>query len=301
MSNAKAPRVIVVGTDFSADSDAALAWATKIAREHGAGIIMVHALSSGVLPTPEFVPVPPEYVASVHGEAKELLEKAAARSRAEGVDVECELLLSWPSIGILDIAERFSADLIVLGTRGRSSWKRALLGSTAARVVRQAPCPVLTVHHGAAGQPRPVRTVLVPTDFSRDADAAVDAASVLLGGGPNRRLILAHAYRIPIEAAHLPAQVLSDAIRATEIAASEGLHKIAKRLHRPGLTIDLASRDGDPTDVILDLAKTDPVDVIAMGTRGRSGLARMLLGSTAERVLSSASCPVLTVHEPLAR
>jgi nucleotide-binding universal stress UspA family protein len=299
MSSVKTLNVIVVGTDFSEDATSALSWATQLARQHGARLLLVHALTSDALPAPEFVPLPPEYNEAIHSDAKRRLEEAASVARKAGVDVEHELILSSPSNGILDVAQRRGADLIVAGTRGRSGWKRALLGSTAARLVRRATCPVMTVRHDDDASPRAIRTIVVPTDFSKDADVAVATAAEIVGkSGADRRLVLVHAYRIPIEAAHLPSHVLQEAIRETERAAHDGLEKLAERLRQTGLRIEIAAREGDPTQVILELADLVRCDLIAIGTHGRSGLEHLLLGSTAERVLSSAQCPVLTVHQP---
>lgn len=299
MSNGKGLRTIVVGTDFSEDATAALGWAETIARDHGAHLVLVHAAPSEVLPAPEFIPLPAEYYERIHAESRQRLEGIAAEVRQRGLTVDCELLLSLPANGVLDVAARRNADLIVVGTRGQTGWKRALLGSTAARLVREATCPVLVVHPQDAGPPRPVRTIVVPTDFSEDASLAANAAAKLLGElGGERRLVLLHAYRCPIEAAHLPAKVLMDALRDAERAAQQSLESLAATLRRPGLTIDTMAREGYPPEVIVELARTAKADLIAMGTHGRSGLGRFLLGSTTERVLPTAPCPVLTVHRP---
>lgn len=297
MSNVQGPRTIVAATDFSDDARTALSWAEQIAKEHGARLVLAHAITSEALPAPEFVPLPAEARAAIHAEAERHLEEEAAGPRSRGLAVDCELVLSAATVGILEIAERRGADLLVAGTSGRSGWKRALLGSVAARLVRQASCPVLTVHHGDGAASRPVRTVVVPTDFSPDAELALESATSILGdGGADRRLLLVHAFRVPIEAPQLPQSVLSEAIRECERGARERLAGIAEKLARPGLTVDLLAHQGHPSEVILDVARSSGADLIAMGTHGHSGLARLLLGSTAERVLPSATCPVLTVH-----
>lgn len=298
MSNPNGLRTIVAATDFSDDAACAAAWAKEIARQHGARIVLIHAFVAEAVPAPEFVPLPPQYYEEIHGEARHRLDAEAAALRGAGVEVTAEVVLSSPALGVVDAARRHGADLIVAGTRGRTGWKRALLGSTAARLLREAPCPVLTVHRQDTGHPRPVRTVLVPTDFSEDAALAADAAARFLGAtgtGP-QRLVLLHAYRVPIEAMHLPAQVLMEAIRTTADAARNSLDALATKLQRPGLTVEPMARQGYPPDVIIEQAAVAGADLIAMGTHGRSGLGRMLLGSTAERVLATAPCPVLTVR-----
>jgi nucleotide-binding universal stress UspA family protein len=289
----------VVATDFSEDAACARAWATEIARKHGSTILLVHACAAQAVPAPEFVPLPPQYYEEVHGDAKRRLEEEAAHVRAAGVDAESELVLSFPTPGVLDVAARCEARLIVAGTRGRTGWKRVLLGSTAGRLVREATCPVLTVHRHDTSQPRSIRTILVPTDFSEDAARAADAAARwLCESGDGHRLVLLHAYRVPAEAMHLPGTVLMEAIRKGCDAACLALEKLAAELRRPGLTIDTMAHEGYPPDVILEQAVGVGADLIAMGTHGRSGLGRALLGSTAERVIATAPCPVLTVRNP---
>lgn len=284
MSNETALRTIVVATDFSEDAAAALGWATELARQHHARIVLAHSLVA---------------TAESHGDATHLLEADAAILRSDGITVACELARSSPVAGILSVAQRYGAELVVAGTRGRTGWKRALLGSTAARLLREATCPVLTVHRQDGGHPRPIRTVLVPTDFSEDAALAAEAAARILGDlGGDGRLVLLHAYRVPAEVTHLPAPVLMDAIRSGCNAAQASLEAKAARLRRPGLTVEAITREGYPPELILEYAQTTQADVIAMGTHGRSGANRVLLGSNAEHVLATATCPVLTVRLP---
>lgn len=298
---ASVKQTFVVATDFSDDAACAVGWATEIARQHGARIALVHALVADALPAPEFVPLPPQYYEQIHGEAMQRLEAQAAGPRAAGVEVQCELVPSHPVLGVLDVARRHGASLIVAGTRGRTGWKRALLGSTAGRLVRDAPCPVLTVHCRDGSAPRPLRTILVPTDFSEDAAVAAEAAARLLCvPGDGHRIVLLHAYRVPLEAMHLPAAVLVDAIRKTSEEAQASLEDLAGSLRRPGLAVEAVTREGYPPDVILEHAATLRPDLIAMGTHGRSGIGRAVLGSTAERVVATAPCPVLTVRRPSA-
>lgn len=299
MSNATSKPTIVVATDFSTDASCALEWAIEVARQRGARIVLVHAFTANVVPAPEFVPLPPSYHEELHGQARERLEAEAAHVRDADLDVATELVLSHPVHGVLDAARRYDASLIVAGTRGRTAWKRVLLGTVAGRLVREATCPVLTVHRHDGAQPRPIQTILVPTDFSEDAALAADAAARLLCElGEGLRLVLLHAYRVPIEAMHLPAGVLMDAIHATAGAAERSLGELAGKLRRPGLQIDTLAREGYPPEVILEAAPSVGADLIAMGTHGRSGIGRALLGSTAERVIATAPCPVLTVRRP---
>jgi len=202
---------------------------------------------------------------------------------------------------VIAAAERHGADLIVAGTRGRTVCKGLLLGGTAARLISHARCPVLTVHPADAGPPRPVRTILVPTDFSEDAALATEAAMRMLGPpSADRRLVLLHAHHIPDEATYLPASVWEDAISATDARAKQMIEELAAMLRRSGVTIDTVTYHLEPMEAILDHARLVGADLIAMGTHGRSASNRLVFGSTAERVVASAQCPVLTVRREAA-
>lgn len=295
-------RTIVVATDFSENAGVALAWAEQLARQHHATLVLVHAFTAEPHAAPEFVAWPQKHSDAIRSSIEQQLLRQTNTARASGVTADSELGLGAASDVVLAAAERRGADLIVAGTRGRTAWKRLLLGSTAARLIRKSRCPVLTVRPKDAGAPRPVRTVLVPTDFSEDAALAAGAATRILGdqrADPRVRIVLLHAYHVPIEATYLPAPVLSDALSAADAKAKRLVEDQAAKLRVSGIRVDTLPCEGDPSGAILEHAKSVGADLIAMGAHGRSGIDRLLLGSTAERVVASAPCPVLTVLREL--
>jgi nucleotide-binding universal stress UspA family protein/Zn-finger nucleic acid-binding protein len=290
-------RTIVAATDFSENAEIALAWAEQLAGQHRATLILVHASGFEPVAAPDYVPLPEECYDQVRTSAKAQLEREAEKARRGGVTVECELGFGLASEIVIAAAQRYDADVIVAGTRGHTGWKRLFLGSTAARLVRQAQCPVLTVQHSDAGPPRPIRTVLVATDFSEDAGLATEAATRILGTtGPDRRIVLLHAYRVPFEASYLPGPILADAISAADVEVKQTIERLAAKLRDTGLNVDTVICEGYPPDKIVEQARSIRADLISIGTHGRSGVNRLFLGSTAERVLGSAPCPVLTVR-----
>lgn len=296
MSSDPRLETIVVATDFSDNADQALRWAAHLARQQRARLVVAHASLPASPPAPEFVVLPVEYFEELHEHDRKRLEAVAAKLREGDLEVESELIVGAAAPGILEIASRRRADLLVVGTHGRTGLKRLLLGSTAAQVVRKSPCPVVTVHPGNAGKPRPIRTLLLPTDFSADATRAAEAATRALAADGRRRIVLVHAFSLPVESTHLPARVLLDAIRVANQGANARIQELASRLRRPGAEVDTIVREGVPADVVLEVAKAIGPDLIAMGTHGCSGLKRLFLGSTTESVLPSAPCPVLTVR-----
>jgi nucleotide-binding universal stress UspA family protein len=290
------PFRVLVATDFSATAEAALAWAVELVRSRGGTLTLVHALDLHG-PLTDFLPSPPDLDEHVQGAAAARLTELAAGLGEQGMPVETRLELGVASQAIVRAAEELRADLLVVGSRGLTTVAHLLLGSTAQRVVQHAPCPVLTVHPGDRERHPPLRHVLLPTDFSRDAERAAHAARALLGTATGARLTLLHAYHLPVEYTAygtIPTGLPFQQDVAT--LAEEKLAEAATTLATEGLQVDTLAREGYPPDVIVETARELDADVIAMGTHGRTGLRHLLLGSNAERVVENAPCPVLTVR-----
>lgn len=293
-------RNVVVGTDFSESADAAVDWAAELVRPHGAKLFLLHA-SMPPMPAaaaPEFVPLPPAAYEADRERVTIELDARLAALREKGIEAEGEAR-SGPAVDVLlDAAETHSADAIVVGTRGLTGAKRIFLGTTAAHVVRRAPCPVLTVHSDQLAEHRPIRTILVPTDFSDDAALALREAVHMLGPvSASAKVKLLHVFRIQPEVVY-PWTPPHIAFRASEVVADakKRMEQIAEPIRAQGFDVEILVYEGFPPEVIDETAVKTKADLIAMGTHGRSFLSRLLLGSVAERVLPRAPCPVLTVH-----
>lgn len=273
---------ILAATDFSESAEGAIDWAVGVARTHGAKLLLVHAL---------------------HDEAerercREALEERAATLRSSGTPVECRLVVGAAARAVIEVAEEAAVDLVVAGTRGQTGLKRIYLGSTAARLVRYATCPVLTVHPEHIGQHRPIHRILVPTDYSADAGLALRAAARLLDPAlASALVVLLHVYRLHPRVAY-PWTPSYPAHRRSELAreARRHLETLAAPLRALGFEVQMVAQEGHPAEVIDAEAIRVAADVIAMGTHGRSGLEHLRFGSIAEHVLPAAPCPVLTVH-----
>lgn len=289
-------QTILVATDFSDTARAGVDWAVELAKTHGARIELVHSLLVPSRAT-DFVPSPPDFTEALQEAASGRLNEITELVRAQGVEVTAELKLGVPSQVILDTARQVNADLVVIGTRGLSGLRHLLLGSTAERVVQHAHCPVLTVHPGDADKHRSIDTILIPTDFSKDAETAYFAALHLLGRTEGTRVVLLHVYHLPYEyTAYGTIPTSLDYFKDVEGAAEERLTGLAQELERQGFNVETVAREGFPPEVILGEAEAVGADLIAMGTHGRTGLAHLVLGSTAERVVQRADCPVLTLR-----
>jgi nucleotide-binding universal stress UspA family protein len=243
--------------------------------------------------------IPPNYETLLRDASSEGLSKAAARVRDAGVGVREILESGWPARRISAVADAIDADLIMIGTRGNTGFKHLMLGSVAEEVVRHARQPVLTVHPGDTRPIEPVRRLLFPTDFSPAADQALSAATRLLAGSDKAKIILVHTFHIAPAVVPLGGfgngyapHFVSD---AREIAERSAL-PVATALRDRGFEVEVLIERGDPAEVVTELAAAQDSCVIAMGTRGHSKLRQILLGSTAERVVEHAPCPVMTVH-----
>ena len=140
-----------------------------------------------------------------------------------------------------------------------------------------------------------VQRILVPLDFSRHADFVLEWATHL-AKEHSSRLLLLHAYHLPVEFQQLEGAYLpQDFWASVKAEAEQNLQRYAEPLRAQGLSVDLLVREGYPATVIEQEAIDQRADLIVIGTRGLSGLKHLLLGSIAERVVQKAPCPVLTV------
>jgi nucleotide-binding universal stress UspA family protein len=195
-----------------------------------------------------------------------------------------------PHEEIVRYARERESGLIVMGTHGRRGLAHALLGSVAEKVVRSAPCPVLTVH-GRTFNVVPTN-VLVATDFGIASDVALAYGRTLA------RLFGASLHLLHVAENYFMRPVACDP-HALVAAAREQVDTQLTADDRRNLraTAEVDTSDS-PADAIVDYAKTANIDLIVLGTHGRQAIGRFLLGSVAERVVRTAPCHVLTVRHP---
>jgi nucleotide-binding universal stress UspA family protein len=281
---------ILVPTDFSAPSDAALLHARGLAEHAGAALHVLHLVDNMFLRA--VLQDPCDHEAA----ARRQLED---RLTADGVTALAVVAQSdRPADEIVTYARLHDIDLIVMGTHGRSGIAHLLLGSVAERVVHTAPCPVLTLRATPPPAIDSVR-ILVPTDFSPSADRALaDAHRLAAVLGASVRLLhvvddLASQPKFGSELA-LP---LVPGLR--EEQAREARERLERRVAidaRYGGRPSTEVMFGPTARTIVAYAAACEFDIIVMGTHGRAGLAGRLIGSVADSVIRKAPCPVLTVR-----
>jgi nucleotide-binding universal stress UspA family protein len=211
--------------------------------------------------------------------------------------VDSVLLRGEPARAIIDEASAYEADLIVVGHRGRGAFTSALLGSTSTALVEHAPCPLLVVR-----QPT-LRSVLLAEDGSKSSGEATEAvASWPIFDRLPITVVSVADVRIPIAMEVQPGiyeQVVESYIESADLARAqtrETAASAAERLTAAGRLATIDVREGSPATTIVEAAQAHGVDLIVMGTRGHTGLARIALGGTARSVMLHAPCSVLVVR-----
>lgn len=293
------PRCILVPVDFSASSLEALQLALALARRYDARLVLLHVIAP---PHPDMLIDATQIERDVHAAAHERLTRLADATKKIWPRTSRELRTGHPVTTIIALASRTNADLIVIGTHGRTGFKRALIGSVAERVVRHAPCPVLTVRpraqsrRGGDATPFTLEKVLVPVDFSKISEKAVPG-SALLAGLFGAEIVLLHVVeKFPIDRV-LEREVTNVTMARLTKEAEAGLKRMAANPARPaGVKTSIVVRQGTPFDEICAAAKALGADMIFLTTHGYTGLKHVWLGSTAERVVRHAPCPVLVVR-----
>jgi universal stress protein A len=155
---------ILVPTDFSATSDAALDWAKTVAHTMGASLHLLHVFEdpfvTGAFAAEAYAPMPPATRAALLDDAKARLTHRLSAEERASFRATTEIVTGVSASAIIEYAQDQNIDLIVMGTHGRTGMAHLLLGSVAERVVRTAPCPVLTVHKDRVIEKHPYRAYL---------------------------------------------------------------------------------------------------------------------------------------------
>ena len=297
-------KTIVVPLDFSPASMEMLSYAAALARRFDAAVHLIHVY-------------PPDEAALVPGAghlmrqtAEELFRDQLSPSHREQVGSfwaqNCHVRSGGAHQEICELACQIEADLIVLATRGHTGLKHVLLGSTAERVVRVAPCPVLVVRQkkqksrvatrrGARKSEFNVHKILVPVDFSQcSLTGAMYAA--LFAKTLQATLCFTHVLYPPSTV--FVDQVIGEISQRDELERGDArfnMEAFMKSEFLQGIRCESEIRTGYPIDEICAESGRPDIDLVVTSTHGRTGFDHMLLGSVAEHVVRYAECPVMVV------
>ena len=282
---------IVVGYDESLSSKAALREASLRVKNRNGKLYLVHAV---FFDQEEFAILPSQmekrFEAGSHVcllAKKELAEQYSLNGSVESFVCEGE-----PAAVLIDIAEGKKADLIALGTYGRKGLKRLLMGSVTTEVVLNAPCDVLVVKRPCSDCTGSYTSILVPFDGSEHSTRAMARAVEMARSDGAKLTVL---YVIP-RYEEMVEFYRSETIKQSMRAEAEKVVAQAKKIaDASGVAVATEIREGHASDEIVAAADALGNDLIAMGTYGWKGVSKAILGSTTNRVISHASCPILVV------
>jgi nucleotide-binding universal stress UspA family protein len=263
---------LLLATDGSEFSEGAVREAIRVAGESGAKLTALTVVEFN----PEFEALAPDAVEKMETDARKYIDSVGARAEKEGVT--CEALVRRgvsPLEQIVEEAGKVKADAIVMGRRGRTGIMRILMGSVTARVVGHSPVNVFVVPR--AGE-LTFKNILVATDGSSYGDAASsEAVSMAKASGGS-----------------LIAISVAEDEKAMDQAKANA-EKVKKIADKEGVKAETMVEKGRAYEAIVSAAKNKGCDLIVVGSHGRTGVTRLLMGSVAERVIGHAEGSVLVV------
>ena len=263
---------LMVATDGSKYSESAIREAISLAKICSSNLIAVSVVKTNL----EFDSVLPQFVEKAEQDAIKHLESVKAQATKEGLNCITVVSLSEePYEDIVRHASKNNVDMIIMGTHGKTEMKRLMMGSVTALVIGHAPCNVLVLPLNAKLE---CKNVLIATDGSKYSEAA---ASEALGIAKRCGSSLI---------------VISVASSDEEIAsAKDNVNKVAEAAEKEGVKTTSVVTKGKPYEAIIETSKTKKADLIIVGSHGRTGHARLLMGSVTERVIGHAEAAVLVV------
>lgn len=286
---------ILVPVDGSEHAERAAAHAQYLATVFDATVHVVSVVDVQAVAGPfDAGGVDEAFVERLEAEGEQAIE--AVESEFEGGAIETAVVQGRPNEAILDYTEEHGVDMIAMGTHGRTGLGRYLTGSVTEAVVRHAEVPVLTVRKTAASRVSEYDDIMIPTDGSEAATAAVEHG-LAVAERTGARVHVVNVVNVSDLATGADYTLPTELLQTFQERGERITEEIAAAARDRGLDAVTEVREGFPGQDLLDYAETAEVDLIAMGTAGRTGLRRFLLGSTAERVIRHADVPVLAVTE----
>jgi nucleotide-binding universal stress UspA family protein len=287
-------RTVLIGTSLGSESDQVVRAGLAVARKAGARVVLVHAFQRE--PLPVAVGAGPflerEQIAFGNEELQRQIERLGIRA-AELAGARAQV--GAPHRVLTETAQQLGADLIVVGAIGAGPFAAELIGTTADRILRKASCPVLVVR---GELPVPPRRVLAPVDLSTLSGDAFHCGLHLLAQ-------LADHGEVQVEAVYALSflDAVTERLRTGETSLDRVELSAAKELRRFVLEnrsdgafhVDTAVFPGEARAEILRELMEHPADLLVLGTHGRGGLDRLVLGSVASTVVRKAPCSVLVI------
>ncbi len=288
---------ILVPVDFSDCSNKALEYAILFGEKYGARLTLFHviALFQEDVNEAERVQELENYVKKQEDKIRRQMAGSEGKVSARGISVQTVIQRGInPADTILEYVEENPFDLIIMGTHGRTGLKHVLQGSVAEKVVRLSPVPVLTIHRDV--HKFDFDDILVPIDFSMYSHKAVEFA-VDLAHNFNSRLVFLHVIEQEIHPSFYAAGVTSifEIDHDLKQRVIQNMQEFVEDFIDENFSVKYVVLEGKAHREIVEYAKENNMDLIVIATHGLTGLEYLLLGSTTEKVVRWATCPVFTV------
>jgi len=282
---------LLLSTDGSEYSEGAIREAIKLAKKCSSKLWVMSVVESN----PEFEALAPQITEKAGKTAREHIEALQARAKKEGVDCNGIVHQGEDSYKyIVDEAAKNKISMIVMGRRGRTGLRRLMMGSVTSRVIGHAPCNVLVVPRAAKVE---FKNILVATDGSKYSAAA---ASEAIGLAKRNKSKLTVISVVPSEL--MTPTDIEFSMPQRELIAEKEMHEAEKNAkavkdaaQKEGVAVQAFVMSGKPSDAIIETARERGADLIILGSHGKTGIERLLMGSVAERVIVLAACAVLVV------
>ena len=282
---------LLLATDGSPFSEGAIREAIHLAKQCSSTLSAVTVIETN----PEFETIAPQLLERSERVARAHLEAVKAQAKKEGIDCAINILEGEDSYNyIANEAVKSKASMIIMGRQGRTGLKRLAMGSTTARVIGHAPCNVLVVPREAQVA---FKSIVVATDGSKfSAAAASEAIGIAKRNGSKLTIIsvVPAEFATPTDIEIAMSQ--RELIVEKEMRVAEENAKIVKdAAQKEGVAAQAFVMSGKPADAVIEIAKEQGADLIVLGSHGRTGLEKLLMGSVAERVIVLSPCAVLAV------
>lgn len=313
-------KMILCPVDLSESSMLALGHAQAVAARYGAMLTIIHILENPYLDIPggdTGVFSFGEILELYREEREEKILNFLRRKDAPAVKADVIFKEGVPYEKIVETARKIKADMIMMNSCTGGPHETIIIGHTTERVVRMAPCPVLSIHTNGDPEmskkierlrdlmntdPSAKRTILLPTDFS-ECSVLAEKYAISLAKEYNAEILVLHVMERAAEVTttlgnEMPGYgailtYYEDILKS----AQNRVNYICNRIAENGIKAHERVISGNPRYEIIDIAKSEPVDLIIIGTHGRKGFSRLIQGSVAEAVVRHAPCSVLSVKQ----
>jgi nucleotide-binding universal stress UspA family protein len=282
---------LLLSTDGSEYSEGAVREAIKLAKRCSSKLTVVTVIETN----PQFEALAPQVVEKSEKEARKYLEAVQERARKEGIDCNLVVLRGEDSYKyIVDEAAKNKSSMIVMGKRGRTGIKRLMMGSVTARVIGHSPCSVLVVPHEARVE---FKNIVLAVDGSRYSAAASSEAIGTAKRNKSTLIVVAVVLSESVPPMDIAfSQTQRDLLTEKELSEAEKNVKVVKEAaQKEGVDVQGLILGGTPYEAIVHIAKEKNADLIVLGSHGKTGLEKLLMGSVAERVVVLSPCAVLVV------